>query len=72
MMSGCSQPKERKMLSDIEEQRKARRAKELLVLRMRRSGKSNRDIGEALGLSTKRVSQIYCKAVVVHRESELA
>ena len=51
----------------LDEQRKARRAKELLVLQMRRSGKTNKEISEAIGLSTKRVSQIYCKAVVVHR-----
>lgn len=57
-------------MSDIEEQRRARREKELLVLRMRRSGKTNKEISEAIGLSSKRVSQIYCKAVVVHRESE--
>lgn len=58
------------MLSDIEERREARREKELLVLRMRRSGKTNKEISQAIGLSTKRVSQIYCKAVVVYRESE--
>ncbi len=52
----------------IEEQRRLRREKEHAVLQMRLAGKSMREIGEAMGFSASRASQIYCRALhFLHR-----
>jgi DNA-directed RNA polymerase specialized sigma subunit len=51
-----------------EEQRKLRREREHAVLQMRLAGKSMREIGEAMGFSASRASQIYCRALhFLHR-----
>jgi DNA-directed RNA polymerase specialized sigma subunit len=51
-----------------EEQRKLRREREHAVLQMRLAGKSMGEIGEAMGFTASRASQIYCKALhFLHR-----
>ena len=50
------------------EQRELRREKERFVLQMRLAGKSMKEIGEAMGFTASRASQIYCRALfLAHR-----
>ena len=55
-----------------QEQRKLRREKESVILRMRKEGKSNGQIGREIGLSAGNVSMIYSRAAAREKRERTA